>query len=153
MAKKVYSERVKNSITKGIEKGMTYVEIADFLSVTERAIYKWLNNHPDLQEAVEEAKKRANKKVEAALFHRAIGYKADAVKVFFDSKSGETVEHQYVHQYPPDTQAAIMWLKNRDPDNWKDKTEVANTHSFGELSDDDLDRMIKEKEKALRGEK
>lgn len=153
MSKKVYSERVKKSIVKGVEKGMNWVEIADFLSVTDRAIYKWLNKHQDLAEEVEEAKKRANKKVEAALFHRAIGYKADAVKVFFDSKTGETVEHKYTHQYPPDTQAAIMWLKNRDPENWKDKTEVSNTHSFDSLSDEELDKMIAEKEKVLRGKK
>jgi hypothetical protein len=29
--------------------------------------------------------------------------------------------------YPPDTTAAIFWLKNRKPEEWRDKTEVDAT--------------------------
>ena len=37
----------------------------------------------------------------------------------------ETVEH-----YPPDTTAMIFWLKNRQPDRWRDRAEVEHQHLF-----------------------
>ena len=43
---------------------------------------------------------------------------------------------------PADTQAAIFWMKNRRPDEWRDKTEVQLTHSFADLTDEELDQEL-----------
>ena len=37
----------------------------------------------------------------------------------------EPVYAEYIEHYPPDTQAASLWLRNRHPDKWKDRTEQA----------------------------
>ena len=41
----------------------------------------------------------------------------------------ETVKH-----YPPDTTAAIFWLKNRQVERWRDKQEVDHTTKGDKLS-------------------
>ena len=33
----------------------------------------------------------------------------------------------YTEHFPPDTAAAFIWLKNRQPDRWRDKKEVHET--------------------------
>jgi hypothetical protein len=46
------------------------------------------------------------------------------------SFAGQSWEHAYTERYPPDTTAAIFWLKNRRPDLWRDRHETV--HSAGE---------------------
>ena len=48
--------------------------------------------------------------------------------------------------YPPDPTAAIFWLKNRQPDTWRDKVEVDQTVSGNievTFSDPNLDEWAK----------
>lgn len=39
-------------------------------------------------------------------------------------QNGEVVRVQTVKHYPPDPTSMIFWLKNRQPQDWRDKTEV-----------------------------
>lgn len=56
------------------------------------------------------------------LFHRAKGYEHPEDKIFNDS--GKPLVVPTVKHYPPDTTAAIFWLKNRQPKKWRDKQEI-----------------------------
>ena len=58
---------------------------------------------------------------------------------------------EYIEHYPPDTTAAIFWLKNRQPVlKWRDKKEVENLVKLG----DELESMSDEELAAIiRGEK
>ena len=57
---------------------------------------------------------------------------------------------EYIEHYPPDTTAAIFWLKNRQPGKWRDKKEVENQVKLG----DELESMSDEELAAIiRGEK
>jgi hypothetical protein len=42
---------------------------------------------------------------------------------------GEIVQTPIRKFYPPDTTAAIFWLKNRKPGEWRDKQELEHTGS------------------------
>ena len=42
-----------------------------------------------------------------------------------NGQGSEIVITPTVKHYPPDTQAASLWLRNRQPQLWRDKTEVA----------------------------
>lgn len=69
--------------------------------------------------------------VENALLKRALGYEYDEItrERAFDPETGEArmVETKRVtKQVLPDTTAQIFWLKNRRPDLWRDKTELAH---------------------------
>ena len=101
--------------------GATDREIADFFEVHEATIYRWKLDHPEFCEALKSGKEAADERVERSLFHRAIGYKHDAVKMF--QAGGAVITEQYVEHYPPDTTAAIFWLKNRKPKEWRDKVQ------------------------------
>ena len=46
-----------------------------------------------------------------SLYHRAIGYSYDAVKIFMHK--GRPKMMPYREHVPPDVTAAIFWLKNR----------------------------------------
>ena len=61
----------------------------------------------------------------------------------FNNQGVELVVPTIKH-YPPDTTAAIFWLKNRQKDNWRDKQEVdTNVNmNINNLTDDELDAKI-----------
>jgi hypothetical protein len=62
--------------------------------------------------------------VASKLFHRAIGYEHPEDKIF--NNNGEEMVVPTIKHYPPDTTAAIFWLKNRQPDKWRDRQEIDN---------------------------
>jgi hypothetical protein len=84
-------------------------------------IYCWKKAHPEFSEALKKGKTLADAEVAEKLYHRACGYSHPAVKIF--QYEGTPVEVPYTEHYPPDTTAAIFWLKNRQPSKWRDKRE------------------------------
>jgi hypothetical protein len=98
-------------------------EIADFFQVTQRTINRWKHDHPKFCQAITRGKVIADAEVGAALKHRAIGYSHKAVKIFMPAGADEPVYADYVEHYPPDTAAASLWLRNRQPGKWRDRHE------------------------------
>lgn len=103
--------------------GATDAELAAFFEVSARTIYRWISEYPDFCQALKVAKSEADSRVERSLYHRAVGYEHDAVKIM--AVAGEVVKVPYTEHVPPDTTAQIFWLKNRDSENWKDRREVS----------------------------
>jgi hypothetical protein len=58
------------------------------------------------------------------LYHRGLGYQHEAVKIFMPAGAAAPVYAPYIEHYPPDTQAASLWLRNRQPAKWRDRQEV-----------------------------
>jgi hypothetical protein len=54
---------------------------------------------------------------------------------------GQIVRTETREHVPPDTTAMIFWLKNRRPEQWRDKTEHVIRHEATQMSDDDLARI------------
>lgn len=104
--------------------GATDFELADFFGVTTRTIYRWKNTHEGFCQAVIAGKDSADERVVRALFNRAVGYSYESEKIFNDK--GNVVRASCVEHVPPDSGAAFNWLKNRRPDEWRDKKEVDN---------------------------
>lgn len=115
--------------------GATDRELADFFEVSEVTLNAWKHAHPQFLKSIKAGKVKADAKVASRLFSRAIGYQHDAVKILTvprGGNSGSDVEQvPYVEHYPPDTAAAIFWLKNRQPEKWRDKQET--DHRFPDL--------------------
>ena len=56
---------------------------------------------------------------------------------------GGVVQVPYEIEYPPDTQAASLWLRNRRKRDWRDKHEVEVAEPVESLLDGmDEDRLI-----------
>lgn len=102
--------------------GATDKELADFFQVNEDTINEWKKVHSEFSESLKQGKMLADAEVADKLYRRATGYEHKAVKI---SSSPDGKEHltEYVERYPPDTTAAIFWLKNRRPSEWRDKVD------------------------------
>jgi hypothetical protein len=104
------------------ELGATDEEVASFFDVSARTIYRWQAQHEAFCQALKAGKVAADNRVERSLYSRAVGYTFDSEKVF--QFRGAIVRASTKEHVPPDTTAAIFWLKNRKPDDWRDKHEV-----------------------------
>jgi hypothetical protein len=104
------------------EKGFTDIELANFFKVHVATIYRWLAKYPEFCEAIKSGKDASDERVERSLYHKAIGYTYESEKIF--QFQGEVVRAKSVEHVPPDTTAAIFWLKNRRKEQWRDKHEI-----------------------------
>jgi len=102
------------------ELGATDADLADFFGVSITTIANWKVRHAEFFDALKASKDAADARVERSLYNRAVGYTFDAVKIFLpkDSRTPVIVPHR--EHVPPDTTAAIFWLKNRQRDRWRD---------------------------------
>jgi hypothetical protein len=101
--------------------GATDLDIADFFGVDVRTLYRWKTTNEAFCHALKSGKGGSDARVERSLYHRAVGYTFDTVKIF--QFQGRVVETPYREHVPPDTTAAIFWLKNRRPQEWRDRRE------------------------------
>lgn len=108
--------------------GATDRELAGFFEVDEKTINTWKEKHPEFLLSLKDAKEELDSRVERRLFERAMGYSHPEDKIF--NNNGEELVVPTTKHYPPDTTAAIFWLKNRRKEQWRDKLE--HEHS-GEL--------------------
>jgi hypothetical protein len=120
-----YKAEFAGQATKLCGLGATDFELADFFGVDTRTIYRWKNTEPKFCQAVKAGKGKSDDRVERALFNRAVGYSFESEKVF--QNKGEIVRAATVEHVPPDPGAAMNWLKNRKPDEWRDR--VINEHT------------------------
>ena len=105
------------------EKGWTDVEMSKFFKITEVTWNNWKAKFPEFFKSLKEAKEVADKKVERSLYERATGYSHPEDKIFKPAGEEPTIVPTIKH-YPPDTTAAIFWLKNRQPGQWREKQTV-----------------------------
>ena len=101
--------------------GATDTDMADFFDVDEATINRWKLDFPEFCESLKKGKMFADANVADRLYQRAMGYEAPDVDIRVID--GEIVETPTAKYYPPDTPAAIFWLKNRQRGKWRDKVE------------------------------
>ena len=109
--------------------GATDADLADFFGVCVRTIERWRCEHEGFCRAVKIAKEVADDRVERSLYMRAVGYQTDAVKIF--QYEGSELVVPYRENVQPDTTAAIFWLKNRKPEQWRDVSRQERTGPDG----------------------
>lgn len=114
--------------------GLTDKDIAHNMGINVATLYDWKKKHPEISEALKNNKAVADTIVENALFKKAAGctVKETTTITTTDAKGGVTkTERTTETQIPPDTIAAIFWLKNRMPKDWRDKQEVELSGNVG----------------------
>lgn len=115
--------------------GATDKELADFFGVAESTLNKWKVDYPEFSEALNRGKVEADARVAQSLYHRALGYEHPDTDIRV--VNGEIVITPTIKRYPPDTAAAIFWLKNRQRGKWRDKIE----HDHGAQPDMSMSPM------------
>ena len=95
-------------IRQKLECGISLTSLARQLGISLSTLKRYRKQYPAFGELFSEADSAKDDLVEEALLKRATGY---------ENNSGKEV--------PPDVRAAMFWLKNRRPENWKDAREIA----------------------------
>jgi hypothetical protein len=121
-----YDKKYNEQVKKLCLLGATDKEMADFFNVTEATINNWKKDYPEFFDSIKEGREVADATVADSLYKRANGYEHPEDQIFNDK--GVPLIVPTIKHYPPDSTAAIFWLKNRRSVNWRDKTEVENTH-------------------------
>jgi hypothetical protein len=103
--------------------GATDKELADFFGVNVATINRWKVVHPEFCASLNAGKLLSDAEVAHKLYRRATGYSHKAVKIFMPQGADAPVYAPYTEHYPPDTTAMIFWLKNRRPEQWREKQQ------------------------------
>ena len=85
--------------------GHTEIEVANLLCISTGTLWNWKIKHKEFAEAVKTGRVQINERVVHSLYQRALGY-----------------DHNGKH-YPADVTAIIWYLKNRMPEEWRDRQE------------------------------
>ena len=117
-----YQDKYNAQVRKLCLLGATDKEIADFFNVSEATINNWKIKYPEFLESIKEGKVLADATVSESLYKRANGYSHAEDKIF--NSNGEALVVPTTKHYPPDSTAAIFWLKNRQRDKWRDRQDV-----------------------------
>jgi len=115
-----YKKEYNEQAAKLCKLGATDVQLADFFNVTEKTLNNWKHEHPRFLQSLKKGKVFSDDKVEMALYDRAIGYEYDEVK---EEQSEQGMKRTVTTKRIQDNTAAIFWLKNRRPDQWREKVE------------------------------
>jgi len=125
--------------------GATDKELADFFEVNEDTINTWKKAYPKFSESLKRGKVMADSIVAEKLFHRATGYSHPDSQVFI--YYGKPIVVKTVKHFPPDTVAAIFWLKNRAKATWRDKQDIGL--DFERMTEEQLDKAIEAVKKSV----
>lgn len=103
--------------------GATDMQLADFFEVSVVTLNAWKSQFPEFLKALKVGKEAPDQNVKRSLYQRALGYQRDAVKIFMPAGAEEPIYAPYREDVAPDTTACIFWLKNRRPDEWRDRQD------------------------------
>lgn len=110
--------------------GLTDEQIAHNMGISRKTLADWKNKYGDISDTLKRGKEVVDIQVENALLKRALGYEfVETTKELTDR--GLIVTKEVTKQVAPDTTAAIFWLKNRKPSEWRDKRETEITGKDG----------------------
>jgi hypothetical protein len=121
-----YCPEFAGQAAKLCELGATEFDLSEFFKVSLPTIWRWRTSIPEFCSAVAVGKNTADDRAEMSLYHRAIGYSYNSEKVF--QFQGEIIRAPIVEHVPPDVGALSLWLKNRRPKEWRDRSEVEHNH-------------------------
>ena len=120
-------EKIKNWAAKGL----TNQEIAKSMGINQGTLYVWQDEHPEIRETIKKGRLLSLEVIENALFKKATGTTVVEETEEFNGEivdgkptNGTVKKRKVVRHVPPDTGAAIFYLKNRAPDLWSDHRSV-----------------------------
>ena len=99
--------------------GLTDEQIAKNIGIATSTFYEWKKKELEFSEALKKGKEVIDFEVENALLKRALGYEYEE-----ETYENGILTKKVKKHVAPDTTAQIFWLKNRKPNNWKDRIET-----------------------------
>ena len=114
--------------------GLTDEQIAKNMGIAPSTLYEWKKKYSEFSEVLKRGKEVVDRMVENALFKTALGFVYEEETVTNEGSVVTTKKYS-----KPNTTAQIFWLKNRKPNEWRDKQEIENTNRNIEINVGDWD--------------
>lgn len=131
--------------------GLTEEQIAHNMGISYSTLKNWKDKHMAILAALKRGKEVIDRQVENALLQRALGYEYTETTLEYVPELDEMrVTKKVTKQVAPDTTAQIFWLKNRKPQEWRDKRDVdlsgsiSTNNPFEELTTEELKKLIRD---------
>ncbi|EAF6697316.1 helix-turn-helix domain-containing protein [Listeria monocytogenes] len=139
--------------------GLIDDQVAAKIGIARQTLYEWKKKYPVIDDALKRGKEVVDRHVESCLLKNATGYTYTEdvpmriKKKYYDEENRlcekeEVIVVKVSKQKPAETVAQIFWLKNRKPEDWRDKQNVEHSgnieHSpnpFEQLSPDELRKI------------
>lgn len=122
-----FSKEIVEKICEHLKKGATITSTCAAVGLSRETFYDWMKKKPDVSDTIKKARAIPDQKVENALFRSATMKHRFKEKHFKAVVVGDKVklipEKTITKIIPPNVTAQIFWLKNRMPEDWRDKTE------------------------------
>lgn len=113
--------------------GLTNEQIAHNIGITRETLRVWGEKYSVISAALKKGKEVVDREVENALYKRAVGYEYEEVKNIIEKdelgKDRRRVE-RVIKRVHPDVTAQIFWLKNRKPEEWRDRKNIEHEGSI-----------------------
>uniref|UniRef100_A0A6H1ZEU7 Putative terminase n=1 Tax=viral metagenome TaxID=1070528 RepID=A0A6H1ZEU7_9ZZZZ len=111
--------------------GKTDAQVAELIGVNVLTIHRWKKKFPNLCKTLKDWKQEADEKVEKSLYQRALGYEVEEItqepRISLDKDNGKervlVITKIVKKQVAASEVACIFWLKNRQPDKWRETKE------------------------------
>lgn len=152
-----YKEEYNEQAYKLCLLGATDDKLADFFEVDVSTIHRWKLEHEEFCDSIKKGKLIADAEIAEGLYNRAKGatikvqqaiklkrVEYDQGKRLLEEESVEVVD--LIQEVPPDTAAGIFWLKNRNPEMWRDKREFVGQDDEGNEVTINVVRVSKNKD-------
>jgi len=106
--------------------GLIDEQIAKELSISKATLTNWKREHPELLASLKRGKEHVDVLVEGTLLKRALGFEyTETHRVPGEDKDELVIIREVTKHNPGDVTAQIFWLKNRKPNDWRDRKEIS----------------------------
>lgn len=131
LKEKQIDERIIETLYKA---GLTDKEFAQLMDISVRTLHRYKQDQNFLS-LLKKGKNQADDMVEMALFKNAVGF--SIMETQTHNYQGQIIKTDIEKYFKGETTAQFIWLKNRRPDQWRDKIEG----NSGALPEDDGDNF------------
>lgn len=123
-----YSEELTKKICEHLKEGATITSTCAAMGINRKTFYDWINKKSNFCNTIKKAMAIPDKKVENALYKSAImghRYKEKEFKAVAVGEKIKMIPAKTITKIiPPNVTAQIFYLKNRQPDEWKDRHDL-----------------------------
>lgn len=136
------------------KEGLIDIQIAKKLGIGETTFYEYQDQYPEFREAIKRGKAESDQEIIESIRKRAIGY--DVEETVIETRVGQTrqegenlggdvtVVRKHKRHIPASDTAAIFWLKNRQPEHFRDVRQIEGNLGGAVviIADDDTKRTL-----------
>ena len=125
-----YGKEIVDKLCGYLKKGSSIKSACALVEISQETFYKWRKEKVEFSETIKRAMAIPDKTVENALYKSAImghSYVETEYKTISNKEGTDLVAIpvKKVKKFiPPNVTAQIFWLKNRCPEEFKDKSEI-----------------------------